>query len=106
MELLSYATEKLMQIPGLKIIGTAREKAGVISFVIEGIHHLDLATLLDLEGIAIRSGHHCAQPLLRCFGLSGTNRISFAPFNTFEEIDQLIEGINKSMKMLLGRSGS
>lgn len=100
-ELLLYATEKLSAIPGLKIIGTAKQKSGIISFILEGIHHLDLATFLDLEGIAIRSGHHCAQPLLKRFGLTGTNRISFAPFNTFEEIDFLIEALHKTCKILL-----
>jgi len=100
-ELLSYATEKLQKIPDLKIIGTAKEKSGIISFVIKGVHHLDLATLLNLEGIAVRSGHHCAQPLLAHFGLTGTNRISFAPFNTLDEIDALIEAIQKALKLLI-----
>ncbi|MDN3507054.1 MAG: cysteine desulfurase [Simkaniaceae bacterium] len=101
-QLLTYATEKLQEIPNLKIIGTAKEKSGIISFVIEGIHHLDLGTLLDLEGIAIRTGHHCAQPLLARFGLTGTNRVSFAPFNTLDEIDRLIEALNKARKSLQG----
>ena len=99
-ELLTYTTEKLQEVPGLKIIGTAKEKSGIISFVIDGIHHLDLATLLNLEGIAVRSGHHCAQPLLSRFGLTGTNRISFAPFNTIEEIDTLIDSLYKARKLL------
>ena len=89
-----------MKIPDLQIIGTAKEKSSIISFIIEGIHHLDLATFLDLEGIAIRTGHHCAQPLMKRFGLTGTNRISFAPFNTFEEIDRLIAALHKAIKIL------
>lgn len=99
-QLLHYATEKLLQIPGLKIIGTAENKSSIISFVIDGIHHLDLGTFLDLEGIAIRTGHHCAQPLLQRFGLSGTCRISFAPFNTFDEIDLLISSLEKALQIL------
>lgn len=91
--LLALATEKLLQIPGLRIIGTAEKKAGIISFVIEGVHPLDLATFLDLEGIAIRSGHHCAQPLMARFGVSGTARISFAPFNTENEIERCVAAI-------------
>jgi cysteine desulfurase/selenocysteine lyase len=99
-ELLAYATQALSAISGLRIIGTATEKSGIISFIIEGVHHLDLATLLNLEGIAIRSGHHCAQPLLSHFKLTGTNRISFAPFNTVAEIDTLIAAIEKACHTL------
>ncbi|NGX48113.1 MAG: Cysteine desulfurase [Chlamydiae bacterium] len=99
-QLLVYATEELLKIPDLKIIGTAKEKSSIISFIIDGVHHLDLATFLDLEGIAIRTGHHCAQPLLKRFGLTGTNRISFAPFNTFEEIDRFIVALHKALKIL------
>nr|NGX27149.1 Cysteine desulfurase SufS [Chlamydiota bacterium] len=99
-QLLIYATEELLKIPNLKIIGTAKEKSSIISFIIDGVHHLDLATFLDLEGIAIRTGHHCAQPLLKRFGLTGTNRISFAPFNTFEEIDGFIVALHKALKIL------
>ena len=99
--LLTYATEKLSEVPDLKIIGEAEKKAGIISFVIEGIHHLDLATFLDLEGIAVRSGHHCAQPLLSRFGLSGTNRISFSLFNTLEEVDNFIAALHRARETLL-----
>lgn len=99
-QLLDYATDRLLEIPGLRIIGTAEHKSSIISFAIEGVHHLDLATFLDLEGIAIRSGNHCAQPLMKRFGVQGTNRISFAPFNTFEEIDVLIEAIYSTLKVL------
>ncbi len=100
-ELLTYTTAKLEEIPGLRIIGTADNKVGIISFVIEGVHHLDLTVFLDLEGIAIRSGHHCAQPLMKRFGVPGTCRISFAPFNTLEEIDILIESLNKTLRVIL-----
>lgn len=100
-ELLHYATEQLLDIPDLQIIGTAEHKSSIISFIIEGIHHLDLGTFLDLEGIAIRTGHHCAQPLMHRFGVTGTNRISFAPFNTFDEIDVLIAVLHKAIKLFL-----
>jgi cysteine desulfurase/selenocysteine lyase len=100
-ELLAYATEKLEQIPGLRIIGRARQKISVISFVIEGIHPQDLGILLDNRGIAVRTGHHCAQPLMACFSIPGTTRISFALYNTKEEIDLLIAGLDKAIKMLL-----
>ncbi|MBS0630235.1 MAG: cysteine desulfurase [Verrucomicrobia bacterium] len=100
-ELLVYATAKIEEIPGLRIIGTAGNKVGIISFIIEGVHHLDLAVFLDLEGIAIRSGHHCAQPLMKRFGIPGTCRISFAPFNTKEEVDVLIEVLNRTVAVLL-----
>lgn len=99
-QLLEYATAKLLEIPDLRIIGTAEQKAGIISFVIEGVHHLDLAVFLDLEGIAIRSGHHCSQPLMKRFGIPGTNRISFAPFNTLEEIDMLVSALQSTLKIL------
>ncbi|NGX38152.1 MAG: Cysteine desulfurase [Chlamydiae bacterium] len=99
-ELLTYATERLLTIEGLRIIGTAKEKSSIIAFVIEGIHHLDLGTFLDLEGIAIRTGHHCAQPLLSRFGVAGTCRVSFAPFNVFEEVDQLVVALEKALMVL------
>ncbi len=99
-QLLEYATQKLSAIPGLKIKGTAKEKVSVISFVIDGIHHQDLGILLDQEGIAIRTGHHCTQPLMGHFGIPGTARASFAVYNTFEEIDRLEAGIKKAIKML------
>jgi cysteine desulfurase/selenocysteine lyase len=99
-QLLEYATSKLSAIPGLTIKGTAREKVSVISFVIEGIHHQDLGILLDQEGIAVRTGHHCTQPLMGHFGITGTTRASFAVYNTFEEIDRLEAGIKKAVKML------
>lgn len=98
--LLLYATEKLQAVPGLKVIGTAERKGSIISFTIPGLHPLDIASFLDLEGIAIRSGHHCAQPLMKRFGLTATCRISFAPFNTFEEIDLCVAALKKAMAIL------
>ncbi len=91
--LLAYATEKLQSVPGLTIWGTAKEKIAVISFTIEGVHHYDIGMLLDAKGIAVRTGHHCAQPLMRRFGLEGTARASFALYNTFEEVDKLAESV-------------
>ncbi len=94
-DLLLYATEALSAIPGLTIIGTAREKASVISFVLEGIHPHDIGTILDDDGIAIRTGHHCAQPVMQCFGIPATARASFALYNTKEEVDLLVKGIRR-----------
>jgi cysteine desulfurase/selenocysteine lyase len=92
-ELLKYATTALTALPDVRLIGTAREKAGVISFVLEGIHPHDVGTILDREGIAIRTGHHCAQPLMHRFGVPATARASFALYNTREEVDALVAGI-------------
>jgi cysteine desulfurase / selenocysteine lyase len=98
-ELLQYATERLSRIEGLRIIGTAREKAAVISFVIEGVHPHDVGTVLDRMGIAVRTGHHCAQPVMERFGIPATTRASFAFYNTSEEIDVLADGIEKVKEM-------
>jgi cysteine desulfurase/selenocysteine lyase len=98
--LLEHATKELLAIDGLRIIGTAKEKVGVISFVIEGVHHYDLGTLLDQQGIAVRTGHHCTQPLMERFGVSGTTRASFAPFNTSNEVDTMVAATKKAVKML------
>ncbi len=98
-ELLVYGTEKLSQIEGLRIIGTAKEKASVISFVIDGIHPYDIGTIIDTDGIAIRTGHHCTQPIMQRFNLPATARASFAFYNTKEEIDNLVLGIHKVKKM-------
>ncbi|MGR3809440.1 SufS family cysteine desulfurase [Jiulongibacter sp. NS-SX5] len=100
-ELLEYATEKLQAIDGLKIIGQAAEKVSVISFVIDGIHPQDIGVLLDQQGIAIRTGHHCTQPLMQRFGIVGTSRASFAVYNTKEEIDKLAEGLLKVKRFLM-----
>jgi cysteine desulfurase/selenocysteine lyase len=94
-ELLSYATNSLSEIPGLRIIGTAQEKAGVISFILEGIHPHDIGTIVDQEGIAIRTGHHCAQPVMDRFGLPATARASLAFYNTKQEIDALVASLHK-----------
>ena len=98
--LLAYATEQLSTIPGLRIIGTAPDKIAVISFVIDEIHPQDLGVLLDKFGIAIRTGHHCVQPLMKRFGLPGTCRASFAFYNTFEEIDLFVKALGRSINML------
>ena len=98
--LLMYATEKLRTIEGLKIIGDVLNKVSVISFVIDGVHPQDLAILLDNQGIAVRTGHHCAQPLMKRLGIVGTTRASFAAYNTIEEIDKLVVALNKAIKML------
>ncbi|WXA89838.1 cysteine desulfurase [Pendulispora rubella] len=94
-ELLTYAEEKLSRVPGLRIIGTAREKAGVISFILDGQRTEEMGGVLDQEGIAVRSGHHCAQPILRRFGLEATVRASLAPYNTSEDIDALAEALHR-----------
>jgi cysteine desulfurase/selenocysteine lyase len=98
-DLLIYATDRLLQIPGLRIIGTAPEKASVISFVIQGIHPHDIGTLLDREGIAIRAGHHCTQPVMERFGVPATARASFSFYNTPEEIDQLVQALEVVLKV-------
>ena len=99
-ELLAHATEALSAVDGLRIFGEAREKAAVISFLIEGAHAHDLATLLDLEGVAVRSGHHCAHPLMHHFGVPATCRASFAFYNTHEEIDAFVAAIQKVRRLL------
>ncbi|WP_439584219.1 SufS family cysteine desulfurase [Dyadobacter bucti] len=99
-ELLEYATSAVSEIEGLEIIGKAKEKVSVLSFVIDGIHHQDMGVILDQQGIAVRTGHHCTQPLMQRFGITGTTRASFAVYNTKEEIDRLIQGLHKVKKML------
>jgi cysteine desulfurase/selenocysteine lyase len=94
-QLLSYGSETISAIPGVCIIGTAKEKTGVLSFVMEDIHPHDIGTILDQQGIAIRTGHHCAQPVMERFGIPATARASFAVYNTKEEIDALAAGIQK-----------
>jgi cysteine desulfurase/selenocysteine lyase len=98
-DVLTYATEVLTKIDGLKIIGTAAEKASVLSFVLEGIHPHDIGTILDDDGIAIRTGHHCAQPVMQCFGIPATARASFGIYNTKEEVDALVKGIHKVIEV-------
>jgi len=97
--LLNYASEQLQQLPGLKLIGTAKHRASIASFVMEQLHAHDLGTILDSEGIAIRAGHHCAMPVMQHFGVAATARASFAFYNTIEEVDRLIAGLKKAVEM-------
>jgi cysteine desulfurase / selenocysteine lyase len=98
-ELLAYATEAVGAIPGIRLIGTAFDRAGVLSFVLDHVHPHDLGTILDREGIAIRTGHHCAQPVMERFGIAGTARASFAVYNTKEEVDALVAGIRAAREV-------
>jgi len=98
-ELLEYATASLSAIPGLHLIGTASERSAIISFVLEGIHPHDAATVLDLDGIAVRAGHHCAQPVMSRFGLPATVRASLAFYNTRDEIDALAAGVRRVLEV-------
>jgi cysteine desulfurase/selenocysteine lyase len=98
-ELLEYGTRKLSSVPGLKIYGTAREKASVISFGIEGLHPQDIASLIDKEGVAIRTGHHCAQPLMKFLCVPATCRASLSIYNNQEDIDQLYNALLKVKKL-------
>ena len=100
-ELLGYATEALSAIPAVRIIGTAKEKASVLSFVVDGVHAHDIGTVLDHEGIAIRAGHHCAMPVMQRFGVPATARASLAFYNTREEIDAFVRGIHKVIEMFV-----
>jgi len=93
--LLAHATERLSEVPGLRIVGTAREKAGVVSFVLDDVHPHDVGTILDQEGICIRTGHHCAQPVMARYDLPATARASFGLYNTLEEVDALVDGLRK-----------
>lgn len=99
-DLLEHATDALSQVEGLRIFGTAHEKAAVVSFLVEGAHAHDLATLLDLEGVAIRSGHHCAHPLMQKLGVPATCRASFAFYNTHEEVDAFVAALRKVRVLL------
>jgi cysteine desulfurase/selenocysteine lyase len=98
-ELLIHGTRLLSEIPGLRLVGTAREKAGVLSFVLEGVHPHDVGTVLDYDGIAVRTGHHCAQPVMERFGIPATTRASLACFNTRQELDALARGVRKVQEM-------
>jgi cysteine desulfurase/selenocysteine lyase len=98
--LLQYATEALLEIPGIELLGRAKHKTGVISFNASAIHPYDLGVLLDRQGIAVRTGHHCCQPLMKRFGLEGTCRASFSFYNSFEEVDLFIAALHRSLKML------
>ena len=98
-ELLDYATGEVSKIPGVRILGTAKEKASVLSFTLEGVHPHDIGTILDQQGIAIRAGHHCAQPVMDRFKVPATARASFAFYNTKEEVDALVNGIRTVMEV-------
>jgi cysteine desulfurase/selenocysteine lyase len=98
-DLLVYATERLSIIDGLRIVGTAPEKAAVVSFVLDGIHPHDVGTMLDEDGIAVRTGHHCAQPVMERYGIPATTRASFAFYNTTEEIDRLVASVHKTIEL-------
>ena len=98
-ELTQYAMQRLKEIPQMRIFGEAAERGAVISFLVGDIHHFDLGTLLDRLGIAVRTGHHCAQPLMQRLGIEGTVRASFAMYNTKSEIDTLVAGIERVSKM-------
>ena len=98
-DLLIYATEQLIGMPGVRIIGTAENKASVISFAVDGVHPHDIGTLLNQEGIAVRTGHHCAQPVMQHFRVPATTRASFAFYNTLAEVDALIAGIRTVQKV-------
>ena len=99
-ELLAYATAEMTKIEGLRVIGTASEKHSVLSFLVEGMHPYDVGTLLDKQGVAVRTGHHCCQPLMERFGIPGTVRASFAFYNTREEVDRLVAATTRAVKML------
>jgi cysteine desulfurase / selenocysteine lyase len=98
-DLLDYGTRALSQVPGLRLVGTAREKAGVLSFVLDDVHPHDIGTILDREGVAIRTGHHCAQPLMKRFGVPATARASLAFYNTRADLDALVRGLDRVREM-------
>jgi cysteine desulfurase/selenocysteine lyase len=100
-ELLKYATEELLKIDGLKIYGTAQQKTSVISFNINGVHPYDIGTILDKLGIAVRTGHHCAQPIMDFYKIPGTVRASFSFYNTKQEVDVLVAGVKRATAMLV-----
>ncbi len=100
-ELLAYATQEILKIEGVRLIGTAKEKSSVLSFVVDGIHPYDIGVILDKLGIAVRTGHHCAQPVMDQFNIPGTIRASFAVYNTQEDIDNFIAGLKRALNMLL-----
>ena len=100
-DLLEYGTRRLLEVPGVRLIGTAREKAGVLSFVLEGVHPHDIGTVLDYEGVAVRTGHHCAQPVMERYCVPATARASLAVYNTREEIDVLVRALHKVREVFL-----
>jgi cysteine desulfurase/selenocysteine lyase len=100
-DLLEYGTRRLLEVPGVRLIGTAREKAGVLSFVLEGVHPHDIGTVLDYDGIAVRTGHHCAQPVMERYCVPATARASLAVYNTREEIDVLVRALHRVRELFL-----
>ena len=98
-ELLRYATDQMGALPGVRLIGTAQDKAAVLSFAVQGIHPHDMGTLLNQEGVAVRTGHHCAQPLMARLGVVATSRASFAFYNTMADVDALVAGIRTVQKV-------
>lgn len=99
-ELLVYATERISKLKSVKVRGTAKNKVGVLAFTVEGIHHFDIGQMLDARGIAVRTGHHCTQPLMECFGIEGTVRASFSVYNTKKEVDQLVEALERIISFI------
>jgi cysteine desulfurase/selenocysteine lyase len=99
-ELLAYGTERLAEVPGLRMVGTAPHKAGVMSFVMDGIHPHDVGTILDMEGVAVRTGHHCAQPVMKRLGIPATSRASLGVYNNHDDIDGLIVGLQRVVSLL------
>jgi cysteine desulfurase / selenocysteine lyase len=99
-ELMLYATEKLSKLKSVKLVGTAKNKVAVVAFTVDGIHHFDIGQMLDTRGIAVRTGHHCTQPLMECFGIEGTVRASFSVYNTKAEVDQLVEGLERIINFM------
>jgi cysteine desulfurase / selenocysteine lyase len=100
-DLLAYAVERLNELPGVRLIGAARERASILSFAVEGVHPHDVGALLDDEGVAVRAGHHCAQPIMARFGVAATARASFALYNTRDEVDVLVRGIGRVRQVFL-----
>lgn len=101
-ELLNYFVKKISTISGVKLIGTAKNKVAVQSFIVEGIHHFDIGQMLDTRGVAVRTGHHCTQPLMERLGIEGTVRVSFSMYNTMKEIDEMIASLQRAVNFLKG----
>jgi cysteine desulfurase/selenocysteine lyase len=99
LELLTYATGQMEALPGVRIVGTAADKASVLSFTVAGVHPHDVGTVLNEDGVAVRTGHHCAQPVMQRFGIPATARASFAFYNTLQEVDQLVASVRRVQKM-------
>lgn len=99
-ELLNYATERVSKLKGVRLIGQAPQKVAVLAFVVEGLHHFDIGQMLDARGIAVRTGHHCTQPLMECYGIEGTVRASFAVYNTKKEVDLLVEALERVINFM------